>query len=185
MTVGLGFPFYGNYAGYGPTHTGTELGKARLDSGLFWLADCDRWDHLQIFHRLFISAMSSKGIALITGAGASPFLCSNTTAYRGQSAQGIGRSIALRLADDGFDVAVNDVVSNTEKLDALVDEIEKKGRAASKYIADVSQDEQVKEMVERVVEKHGGLDVVRVSLALSLPRFLLNMHGLRWLRMRE
>ncbi|KAF7369254.1 NAD-binding protein [Mycena venus] len=87
--------------------------------------------------------MSSKGIALVTGA-----------------AQGIGRSVALRLADDGFDVAVNDVSSNAEKLDVLVEEIQKKGRAGSKHIADVSQDEQVKGMVEQVVEKHGGLDVM-------------------------
>ncbi|KAJ6452766.1 NAD-binding protein [Mycena sanguinolenta] len=47
--------------------------------------------------------MSSKGVVLVTGA-----------------AQGIGRSIALRLADDGFDVAVNDISKNSEKLDALM-----------------------------------------------------------------
>jgi len=87
--------------------------------------------------------MSSKGIALVTGA-----------------AQGIGRSIALRLAEDGYDVALNDISSNSEKLDALVDEIQKKGRASSKHVADVSQDEQVKGMVEQVVEKHGSLDVM-------------------------
>ncbi|KAJ7267195.1 NAD-binding protein [Mycena rebaudengoi] len=87
--------------------------------------------------------MSSKGIALVTGA-----------------AQGIGRGIALRLADDGFDVAVNDVASNAGKLDQLVDEIKAKGRASSKHIADVSVDEQVREMVEQVVEQLGGLDVM-------------------------
>ncbi|KAJ6500960.1 hypothetical protein C8R45DRAFT_819816, partial [Mycena sanguinolenta] len=75
------------------------------------------------------------------------------------SAQGIGRSIALRLADDGFDVAVNDISNNSEKLDTLVSEIQEKGRASSKYVADVSQDEQVKKMVDEVVEKHGSLDV--------------------------
>ncbi|KAJ7267123.1 NAD-binding protein [Mycena rebaudengoi] len=87
--------------------------------------------------------MSSKGIALVTGA-----------------AQGIGRGIALRLADDGFDVAVNDVSSNAGKLDQLVGEIKAKGRASSKHIADVSVDEQVREMVEQVVEQLGGLDVM-------------------------
>ncbi|KAF7363185.1 NAD-binding protein [Mycena venus] len=101
---------------------------------------------------LFLSsAMSSKGTALVTGA-----------------AQGIGRSIALRLADDGFDVAVNDVSRNAEKLNALVEEIEKKGRASSKHIADVSQDEQVKGMVEQVVEKHGGLDVSSTEVTCLL-----------------
>ncbi|KAJ7850628.1 NAD-binding protein [Mycena olivaceomarginata] len=75
-------------------------------------------------------------------------------------AQGIGRAIALRLAEDGFDVAVNDVSSKSENLDTLVEEIQKKGRASSKHIADVSQDQQVQTLVEEVVKKHGSLDVV-------------------------
>ncbi|KAJ6598170.1 acetoin reductase family protein [Mycena vulgaris] len=87
--------------------------------------------------------MSSKGIALVTGA-----------------AQGIGRAIALRLAEDGFDVAVNDIAGNSEQLDTLVGEIQAKDRASSKCIADVSQEDQVRKMVETVVEQHGGLDVM-------------------------
>ncbi|KAJ7489088.1 NAD-binding protein [Mycena latifolia] len=87
--------------------------------------------------------MSSKGIVLVTGA-----------------AQGIGRAVALRLADDGFDVAVNDIPVNAEKLETLVDEIQKKGRASSICLADVSQENEVKAMVELVVEQHGSLDVM-------------------------
>jgi NAD(P)-dependent dehydrogenase (short-subunit alcohol dehydrogenase family) len=68
--------------------------------------------------------------------------------------------VALRLADDGFDVAVNDVAGNSENLDTLVGEIQSKGRSSSKCVADVSQEDQVKAMVDMVVEKYGGLDVV-------------------------
>ncbi|KAJ6551120.1 NAD-binding protein [Mycena capillaripes] len=75
-------------------------------------------------------------------------------------AQGIGKSIALRLAEDGYDVAVNDIPSNSEKLDAVVAEVQAKGRKGAKCVADVSQDEQVKGMVEQVVEELGGLDVM-------------------------
>ncbi|KAJ7917128.1 hypothetical protein B0H13DRAFT_2322736 [Mycena leptocephala] len=81
-----------------------------------------------------------KGVALITGA-----------------AQGIGRCAALKLADDGFDVAVNDVAVNSEKLEALVDEILAKGRSR----------EQVKEMVEKVVQHHGGLDVMVANAGVT------------------
>ncbi|KAJ7133573.1 NAD-binding protein [Mycena epipterygia] len=96
--------------------------------------------------------MSSKGkgVALVTGA-----------------AQGIGRSVALRLAADGFDVAVNDIAVHSDKLDALVSEIQEKGRASSKHIADVSREDQVKEMVELVVQKHGGLDVMVANAGVS------------------
>ncbi|KAJ7209423.1 hypothetical protein C8J57DRAFT_1608846, partial [Mycena rebaudengoi] len=61
-------------------------------------------------------------------------------------AQGIGKAIALRLADDGFDVAVNDIAQNAENLAAVVDAIKSKGRASSAHIADMSVDEQVKAM---------------------------------------
>ncbi|KAJ7198971.1 acetoin reductase family protein [Mycena pura] len=87
--------------------------------------------------------MSSKGVALVTGA-----------------ARGIGKAIALRLADDGFHVAVNDVPAHSELLDALVAEIQQKGRQSSKHVADVAQEQQVKEMVEGAVKQLGGLDVM-------------------------
>ena len=114
--------------------------------------------------------MSSKGVVFVTGAGtlSAPSIYGSWQLI-GYSAQGIGRSIALRLADDGFDVAVNDISNNSEKLDALVSEIQEKGRASSKYVADVSQDEQVKRMVDEVVEKHGSLDVVGPSISHSIP----------------
>ncbi|KAJ7149127.1 hypothetical protein C8R46DRAFT_1044462 [Mycena filopes] len=84
-----------------------------------------------------------------------------------RAAQGIGRAIALRLAADGFAVAVNDLASNAEKLDELVEEINNLGqgqgrgaRASSKWFADVSEEEAVRGMVEGVVRVHGGLDVM-------------------------
>ncbi|KAJ7917135.1 NAD-binding protein [Mycena leptocephala] len=102
-----------------------------------------------------LAAMSCKGIALVTGA-----------------AQGIGRGVALRLAEDGFDVAVNDISGNSDKLDTLVDEVRKKGRASSKHIADVSQDELVKAMVEQVVKQHGGLDVMVANAGIVGPGYV-------------
>ncbi|KAJ7699209.1 hypothetical protein B0H17DRAFT_1006169 [Mycena rosella] len=99
--------------------------------------------------------MSSKGTALVTGA-----------------ARGIGRQLALRLADDGFDVAVNDI-AESENLDTLVAEIQKKGRASSKCIADVSQDTKVKEMVQRVVQQHGSLDAMVANAGILGPKKML------------
>jgi NADP-dependent 3-hydroxy acid dehydrogenase YdfG len=99
------------------------------------------------------------------------------------SARGIGKAIALRLADDGFDVAVNDVAGNAGKLDQLVDEIKAKGRASSKHIADVSVDEQVREMVEQVVQLLGGLDVVSDRNIRMFLQSLLPSDGReRWYR---
>ncbi|KAJ7621276.1 NAD(P)-binding protein [Roridomyces roridus] len=97
--------------------------------------------------------MSSKGIALVTGA-----------------VQGIGRAIALQLAEDGFDVAVNGLSNADQRLDALAEEIRHKGRASSIHMADVSQDEEVKNMIEMVVQTHGGLDVMVANAGTGLNR---------------
>jgi NAD(P)-dependent dehydrogenase (short-subunit alcohol dehydrogenase family) len=92
--------------------------------------------------------MTTPRIALVTGA-----------------AQGIGRAISLRLADDGFDVAVSDLVIQSSKLEALASEIRRKGRKSIVSIADVSVEADVENMVEKTMLELGGLDVVSPSHA--------------------
>jgi NAD(P)-dependent dehydrogenase (short-subunit alcohol dehydrogenase family) len=77
-------------------------------------------------------------------------------------ARGIGRAIALRLAEDGLDVAVNDL-PNTSELDDVVQEIESKGRRSLAVPADVSLEEGVEKIIQQVVQKLGSLDVVSPS----------------------
>lgn len=79
------------------------------------------------------------------------------------AASGIGRSIALRLADDGFDVALNDLDSSKGQLETLTQEISQKGRQVVIVLGDVSQETDVKRMVNSVVHDLGGLDVVSGS----------------------
>ena len=69
-------------------------------------------------------------------------------------------SIALRLADDGLDVAVNDLSSRSTEVDAIVRQIVQKGRKSIAVIGDVSNEEDVKAMVERTARELGSLDVV-------------------------
>ncbi|KAF8132601.1 hypothetical protein EV363DRAFT_1329079 [Boletus edulis] len=84
-----------------------------------------------------------KGIALITG-----------------SAQGVGRGIALRLARDGFDIALNDVASKCDRLRGVADDIEKIGRRTHLVPGDVAIEQEVKGMVQSTVQGLGGLDVM-------------------------
>ena len=89
-----------------------------------------------------------KGVAIVTGC-----------------AGGIGRSIALRLAADGYDVGVNDIPSNESQLESLQAEMKNKGRESVILLADVSQDAQVESMINVVVEKFGSLDVVSIRFS--------------------
>ena len=74
------------------------------------------------------------------------------------ASKGIGRDIALRLADDGLDVTINS--RNAEELQLVAREIEAKGRKVLPYAGDVSDEEVVKGMVEKTVAVLGRLDLV-------------------------
>ena len=73
--------------------------------------------------------------------------------------RGIGRAIALRLARDGADVAVN-YRRDAEAAAEVVAEIEGMGRQAKAYAASVDQVEACATMVEGVVADFGGVDIL-------------------------
>lgn len=76
------------------------------------------------------------------------------------AAQGIGRAIALRLAADGLDVAVDDIPSESQRLEEVVDEIKKMGRKSIALTCDISKEDEVKSMVNQTVSELGRLDAV-------------------------
>jgi len=101
----------------------------------------------------------SGTVALVTGAG---------------GAQGIGRAICQRLAQEGCHLAVNDLhaqpyaESGWGGLPALVGEIEANGQRALVVEADVSDATQVDAMVQRAIDHFGQIDIL-VNNAGSRP----------------
>ncbi len=92
----------------------------------------------------------SGKVALVTGA-----------------ARGIGRGIVLRLASDGLDVAVNDIQENSDQLDAVAGELREAGGKTTTVIADVSEADQVEDMVKQVVDEFGRLDVMVANAGIA------------------
>src|SRR4030042_1941814 len=76
------------------------------------------------------------------------------------SARGIGRGIALKLAEVGANIAVNDITSAGEALEGVANEIRALNRQALAVTADVSSAEDVGRMVEAVVGKFGRIDIL-------------------------
>jgi meso-butanediol dehydrogenase / (S,S)-butanediol dehydrogenase / diacetyl reductase len=83
------------------------------------------------------------------------------------AARGIGMGIALRLADDGLDVAVNDIEANGDELDGVGEVIRGKGRHTAAITADVSEPDEVQSMVRRVADELGQLDVMVANAGIA------------------
>jgi len=80
-------------------------------------------------------------IAIVTGAG-----------------QGIGRAIALSLAEHGAHVAVIDI--NSEAAQRVAAEIQGLGQRAAALTADVADEQQVRAMVDAAVSFFGRIDIL-------------------------
>ncbi|KAF7363945.1 Diacetyl reductase [Mycena sanguinolenta] len=86
------------------------------------------------------------------------------------AARGIGRAIALRLAADGLDVAVNDLPAQSDFLYTAVAEIQRIGRKAVAVTADVSKEKEVEAMVDTAVSALGRLDVMVANAGVGAGR---------------
>ncbi|CCM01196.1 uncharacterized protein FIBRA_03244 [Fibroporia radiculosa] len=96
------------------------------------------------------------------------------------AAQGLGESIALRLADDGLDVAINDIPSKVEQLKAVATQIEGKGRRALVLTGDVTREEDVRDNVVQVVGQLGGLDVMIANAGIGIHKSFLQTTTEEW-----
>jgi 3-oxoacyl-[acyl-carrier protein] reductase len=106
--------------------------------------------------------LSSK-VALVTG-----------------SARGIGRAIALKLAEVGANVAVNDIASAGEALEGVVKEIESLGRQSLAVTADVSSSEDVARMADSVTNKFGRVDILVNNAGVTRDGLVMRMSDEDW-----
>jgi 3-oxoacyl-[acyl-carrier protein] reductase len=100
-------------------------------------------------------------IALVTGA-----------------AQGIGREIALGLAEDGADVAVCDV--NLDAAQKTVSDVEAKGRKGIALKANVASPDEVNAMIDQAAQKFGRLDILVNNAGITRDGLILRMKDEDW-----
>jgi 3-oxoacyl-[acyl-carrier protein] reductase len=96
------------------------------------------------------------------------------------SANGIGRAIALKLAQEGADVIVNDVLSQQERARAVSEEIKSIGRNSMVVLADVSKTEEVSRMAESVLKRFGHLDILVNNAGFARPVQVVDMTDEDW-----
>lgn len=91
------------------------------------------------------------------------------------SARGIGAAIALRLAEDGFDIALNDISEKSFENNDIMDKIRAKGVKCEKFIADVSNSAQVEETVKAIKDCFGSIDVLVNNAGITRDGLLARM----------
>jgi len=95
------------------------------------------------------------------------------------ASRGIGREIALELARQGANVAVN-FAGSEAKAGEVVDEIKALGRDAFAIKCDVSSAEEVTEMVKGTIERFGKLDILVNNAGITRDNLLMRMKVEEW-----
>jgi len=104
----------------------------------------------------------SNKVAIVTGGG-----------------RGIGRAIALKLAELGANVVVNDV-GEAEPAESVTKEIKATGRQSLAILADVSSSEDVGRLVETTVSTYGRIDILVNNAGITRDHLLLRMTDEDW-----
>lgn len=106
--------------------------------------------------------MLTGKVALVTGAS-----------------RGIGRAIALTLAEAGADVAIN-YSGNEAKAMEVVAEVEKLGRKAIAIKANVANAQEVEDMVNQVLDSFGKLDILVNNAGITRDNLIMRMKEEDW-----
>jgi 3-oxoacyl-[acyl-carrier protein] reductase len=92
---------------------------------------------------------------------------------------GIGTAIALKLAEDGANVAIN-YRKHDEEAKAVAAKIEAMGRKALVVKADVSSGEDAERMFSEVLEAFGGLQILVCNAGINRDKVIWKMSEADW-----
>lgn len=88
--------------------------------------------------------------------------------------RGIGKAISLKYAENGYNVVINYVSTNTD-IEKLEKEFKEKGAESLILKADVSKVEEVENVVNKAIERFGKIDVLVNNAGVTKDGLLLRM----------
>src|SRR5699024_11766287 len=90
------------------------------------------------------------------------------------SSRGIGRAIALELAKQGANIAVN-YAGSEDKAEEVVQEIKALGVEAIKIKENVAKEDDVKAMIKEVTKTFGALHILVNNAGITRDNLLMRM----------
>ena len=108
-------------------------------------------------------------------------LLEGRTALVTGGSRGIGRAIALALAEEGADVAVN-YVSSEATARSVADQIQKLGRRVMLAQADVADYPDTYRMAQEVLKEFGHLDILVNNAGITSDKSFVKMDHASWRR---
>ena len=92
----------------------------------------------------------------------------------------MGKAFALGLAEAGADVAISDVNLESGQLQIVADEIQEMGRKSLALKADISNQEDVKKLVKKVVKEFGTIDILMNVAVMYHSRSMVDLDEDSW-----
>lgn len=106
-------------------------------------------------------------------------LLKGKTALITGASKGIGRSIAMKFAEQGANVAFT-YLSSIEQGQALESQLASKGVKAKGYRSDASDFAQAEKLINEVVADFGSLDILVNNAGITMDNLLLRMNEEAW-----
>ncbi|MBN1516187.1 3-oxoacyl-[acyl-carrier-protein] reductase [Candidatus Sumerlaeota bacterium] len=89
------------------------------------------------------------------------------------SGQGIGKAVALKLAQNGADVVISDI--NEETMQSAVEEVKTLGRRAIAVACNVTSLESCENLMQQAVEQLGSLDILVNNAGVTRDQLMMRM----------